>query len=249
MARLLFCKLSASNLSQHLPKQQNNTNMNHFFNKYALFSLGTPFLPEKNPRRARHRLAKWAGAIQSPSLAQWFGPRLGPKILTMFDIFLTFFEVVWDHLGCVWGVGRGRQEQLLSKIFSNILYFYKMYFYFRLSKFRKKSAHPSLNIVAKFSFYPPIEQRFHTSRAVEWSFTARTLCFFLYFAHFFTFFHIFSHFLKLFGIIRDASRGSLEVVRSNFCQKHFRTFYLLKKWLGGSVQEGPRRPPDSLKKY
>ena len=25
-----------------------------------------------------------------------------------FDICLTFFEVVWDHLGCVWGVVRGR---------------------------------------------------------------------------------------------------------------------------------------------
>ena len=41
--------------------------------------------------------------------------------------------------------------------FLHIFYFYKMYFRFRLSKFRKKSTHPSLNIVAKFSFYPPIE--------------------------------------------------------------------------------------------
>ena len=44
----------------------------------------------------------------------------------------------------------------------------------------------------------------------------------------------FLHLLKLFGIIWDVSGGSLEVVRSNFCQKYFRTFYLLKKCLGGS---------------
>ena len=44
----------------------------------------------------------------------------------------------------------------------------------------------------------------------------------------------FLHFLKLFGIIWDVSGGSLEVVRSNFRQKSVRTFFLLKKCLGGS---------------
>ena len=33
----------------------------HFFNKYALFVLGTPFLPKKNPRRARRHSRKGVG--------------------------------------------------------------------------------------------------------------------------------------------------------------------------------------------
>ena len=52
--------------------------------------------------------------------------------------------------------------------------------------------------------------------------------------HFTIFLKFFWQFLKLFGIIWDASRGSLEVVRSNFCQTYVRTFHLLKKCLGGS---------------
>ena len=46
---------------------------------------------------------------------------VGPKISQNVDKFLTFFKLVWDHLGCVWGVVRGPQEQLLSQIFSIIL--------------------------------------------------------------------------------------------------------------------------------
>ena len=46
-----------------------NIQIHQFCNKYALFLLGTPFLSNKNPRRARRRLAKWVGAIQSPSVA------------------------------------------------------------------------------------------------------------------------------------------------------------------------------------
>ena len=42
------------------------------------------------------------------------------------------------------------------------------------------------------------------------------------------------HILELFGSIWDASRGSLEVVRSNFYQKCFRYSLLSKKCLGGS---------------
>ena len=48
--------------------------------------------------------------------------------------------------------------------------------------------------------------------------------------------------LKLFGSIWDASRGSLEVVRSNFRRTCFREFHDLFKCLGGSrmVLGGPR---------
>ena len=48
----------------------------------------------------------------------------------------------------------------------------------------------------------------------------------------------------MFGSIWDASRGSLEVVRSNFRQKYFRDFCLSKKCLGGSriVLGVPRTP-------
>ena len=41
----------------------------HFFNKYALFFWGTPFLPKKTPGGRAGGLAKWVGAIQSPSVA------------------------------------------------------------------------------------------------------------------------------------------------------------------------------------
>ena len=47
-------------------------------------------------------------------------------------------------------------------------------------------------------------------------------------------FDIFFTFLELFGRIWDASRGSLEVVRSNFRRKYFRDFVLSKKCPGGS---------------
>ena len=52
--------------------------------------------------------------------------------------------------------------------------------------------------------------------------------------HFTIFLKNFWHFLKLFGIIWDASRGSLEVVRSNFRRKCFRDFCCSGKCLGGS---------------
>ena len=44
----------------------------------------------------------------------------------MFDIFLRFVEVVWDHLGCVWGVVRGPQEQLSSNIFLKVSFLFKV---------------------------------------------------------------------------------------------------------------------------
>ena len=52
------------------------------------------------------------------------------------------------------------------------------------------------------------------------------------------------HFVKLFGIIWDVSGGSLEVLRSNL-----RRIFLCFCKVSGRVQEGPRSPPDSLKKY
>ena len=58
----------------------------------------------------------WSHPITLRSLVVW-STDVGPKISQFFDMCLTFFKVVWDHLGCVWGVVRGPQEQLLSKHF------------------------------------------------------------------------------------------------------------------------------------
>ena len=71
---------------------------------------------------------------------------------------------------------------------------------------------------------------------VVWS-TART-------QHFDNFLTFFWHLLKLFGIIRDASRGSLEVVRSNFYQTYVRYFFS-KKCLGGFCKKLNVLFPDS----
>ena len=73
------------------------------------------FFAEKNPRRARRRLAQGVGAIQSPGLEpsnhppepSGQGHGSYPNFQQSFDMFLTFVEVVWDHLGCVWGLVRG----------------------------------------------------------------------------------------------------------------------------------------------
>ena len=40
-------------------------------------------------------------------------------------MFWKFVKVVWDHLGCVWGVFRGPQEQLLSMCFRFLCFFEK----------------------------------------------------------------------------------------------------------------------------
>ena len=48
----------------------------------------------------------WSHPITLRSLVVW-STDVGPKNSRSFDKFLTFFKVVWDHLGCVWGVVRG----------------------------------------------------------------------------------------------------------------------------------------------
>ncbi len=53
--------------------------------------------------------------------------------------------------------------------------------------------------------------------------------------------------MNFFRIIWDVSGGLLEVLRSNFCQT-FENFSMTKK-VSGRVQEGPRSPPDPIKKY
>ena len=55
--------------------------------KYTNFVINTHYLIfrrlfcwEKTPGGRAEGLAKWVGAIQSPSVAWWSGPRLGPEI-------------------------------------------------------------------------------------------------------------------------------------------------------------------------
>ena len=103
-------------LGQHWSKSQKYTKIHIFFNKYALYFVGTLFLPKKKPPEGTAPASK----------VGWSYP-------------ITFRSLVVKH-------------------------------------------------------------------------TART-------QNFDQFFNIFLHFSNLFGIIRDASRGSLEVVRSNF--RHF----------------------------
>ena len=58
----------------------------------------------------------WRHPITLRSLVVW-STDVGPKISNnKFNKFLTFLKVAWDHLGCVWGVVRGPQEQLWSEI-------------------------------------------------------------------------------------------------------------------------------------
>ena len=66
----------------------------------------------KKPRRARRRASKvgWSYPITFRSLVV-----RSTALTQIFHNLLTFFELVWDHLGCVWGVVRGPQEQLSPK--------------------------------------------------------------------------------------------------------------------------------------
>ena len=65
----------------------------------------------------------WSHPITLRSLVVW-STDVGPKIFRNFDKFLAFVKVVWDHLGCVWGVVRGPQEQLWSNIFLSFFCFF-----------------------------------------------------------------------------------------------------------------------------
>ena len=82
--------------------------------------------------------------------------------------------------------------------FYTFFYFYKMYFYFHLSKFRKKSTHPSLNIVAKFNFTRPSRSDFTPVEKRSGVLLLDHCVFFLYFSHFLHFFHFFALFIILF---------------------------------------------------
>ena len=80
-----------------------------FFNKYELFCFGTLFLPTKKTRRERRRASKrgWSYPITFRSLVVKH-PAPTQNFDRGFDTFLTFFGIVWEHLGCIQGVVRGR---------------------------------------------------------------------------------------------------------------------------------------------
>ena len=86
--------------------------------------MGRCFRQNKKKRRERRRASKrgWSYPITFRSLVVRSTARTQNV-----DIFLKFFEVVWDHPGCIQGVVRGRWEQLSSNIFPDI-YFVNIYF-------------------------------------------------------------------------------------------------------------------------
>ena len=67
-----------------------------FSNRYALCAFRRLFCRIKTPGGRAAGIAKGVGAIQSPSVAQWSGTRLGSKMLQNFDRFLKFFRTIWD---------------------------------------------------------------------------------------------------------------------------------------------------------
>ena len=71
--------------------------------------LGDAFFAEKKPPEGTAPASKvgWSYPITFRSLVVKHTART-QNFDQLFDICLTFVEVVWDHLGCVWGVVRGR---------------------------------------------------------------------------------------------------------------------------------------------
>ena len=67
--------------------------------------FGDAFFAEKKPPEGTLPASKvgWSYPITFRSLVVKHTART-----QNFDNFLTFFEVVWDHLGCIQGVVRGR---------------------------------------------------------------------------------------------------------------------------------------------
>ena len=56
----------------------------------------------------------WSHPITLRSLVVW-STDIGPNISQTFYKFLTFCKVVWDHLGCVWGVVKVLRSNLCRK--------------------------------------------------------------------------------------------------------------------------------------
>ena len=87
---------------------------NKVFSINTHYFLGDPvFCWEKSP--CGRRQAQQKGLELSNHLPQPSGQAHGsdPKFPSEFDICLTFFGSVWEHLGCIQGVARGRQQQVL----------------------------------------------------------------------------------------------------------------------------------------
>ena len=66
------------NFGTRFLQNKKNTKMRHFFNKYALIFLGTPFFPKKNPRRARTRASKMGWYYQNMLKRIWAQGPWGP---------------------------------------------------------------------------------------------------------------------------------------------------------------------------
>ena len=91
------------------------TTLKHITNKNRIFSINTNYFVgdpvfcwEKTPAgAARPSKRGWSYPITFRSLVV---KHTAPTQIfdRTFDIFLTFFEIVWEHLGCIQGVVRGR---------------------------------------------------------------------------------------------------------------------------------------------
>ena len=89
--------------------------------------LGTLFFAGKKAPAGAARPSKrgWSYPITFRSLVVKH-PAPTQNFDRNFDICLTYFGVVWEHLGCIQGVVRGRQEQLSSKIFPRFVFIQKV---------------------------------------------------------------------------------------------------------------------------